>query len=64
MVRVKNNGAILESWFRKRSSNVIFDQSVLKALERSDPLPPFPEHYRKTYDEIEINFNLRELEGL
>jgi colicin import membrane protein len=62
VIRVRSNGAIMNSWFKKRSSNVIFNQSVLKAIERSDPLPHFPEGYRKTYDEIEINFNLRDLE--
>lgn len=63
VMRVQSNGAILKSWFKRRSSNVIFDQSVQKAVDRSDPIPPFPEGYRKSYDEIEINFNLRELEG-
>lgn len=63
VMRVQSNGTILKSWFKRRSSNVIFDQSVQKAVDRSDPIPPFPEGYRKSYDEIEINFNLRELEG-
>lgn len=62
VVKVKSNGKILKFWIKKRSSNLMFDQSVIKAVERSDPLPPFPEGYRKTHDEIEINFNLRELE--
>lgn len=63
VVNVKNNGTILKSRFKKRSLNAIFDQSVLKAIEKSDPLPPFPEGYRKKYDELEINFNLKDLEG-
>ena len=63
IVKVNNNGTILNSWFKKRSSDTIFDQSVSRAIERSDPLPRFPEGYRMTYDEIEINFNLRDLEG-
>ena len=62
VIRVKNNGTILKFEFEKRSYNAIFDQSVLKAIKRSDPLPPFPEGYRKTHDEIEINFNLRDFE--
>ena len=62
VVKVKSNGAIMESWFKQRSSALLFDQSVLRAVERSDPLPPFPEGYRKKYDEIEINFNLSDLE--
>lgn len=63
VLKVKNDGTILRSQLKKRSSNPVFDQSVLKAIERSDPLPPFPEGYRKSHDEIEINFNLKDLEG-
>ena len=62
LLKVKNDGSIIKSWLKKGSSNAIFDQSVLKAIERSDPLPPFPEGYRKTHDQIEINFNLKDLE--
>ena len=61
LVKVKEDGTVMKSWFKDRSSNSIFDGSVLKAIERSDPLPPFPEGYRKNYDEIEIRFNLSEL---
>jgi len=62
VVKVRSNGTILESLFKKRSNSAMFDQSVLRALERSDPLPPFPEGYNKTVEEIEITFNLKELE--
>ncbi len=63
IITVQDDGAILKTWFKSRSSDVIFNQSVLKAVERSNPLPHFPEGYNKTYDEIEIDFNLRDLEG-
>lgn len=63
VLEVRNDGTILKSWVKKRSSDPIFDESVLKAIERSNPLPPFPEGYLKSHDEIEINFNLRELEA-
>jgi len=62
VVKVRSNGTILKSWFKERSKSVIYDQSVLKAVERSDPLPPFPEGYRRTFDEFEINFDLSDLE--
>ena len=64
VLSVKSDGAILKTQFDKRSSSAIFDESVLKAIERSNPLPPFPESYRQHYDkdEIEINFNLKDLE--
>jgi colicin import membrane protein len=62
LLKVKEDGTIMESTFKKRSADVIFDQSVEKAIEKSDPLPPFPEGYRKSYEEFEINFNLKDLE--
>jgi colicin import membrane protein len=62
LVKVRQDGTIVKSWFKKRSASSIFDGSVLKAVERSDPLPPFPEGYTKSYDEIEIRFDLSELE--
>ena len=62
IVKVSRDGSILKSWFEKTSGNTGFDESVRKAIERSNPLPPFPEGYVKTYEEIEINFNLKELE--
>lgn len=62
LVKVRQDGAILKSWFKKRSASSMFDGSVLKAIERSDPLPPFPEGYRRSTDEIEIKFDLSELE--
>jgi len=61
-VTVKRDGAILKRRFKKRSSSAVFDESVSKAIERSNPLPPFPEGYRKSHDEIEINFNLKDLQ--
>lgn len=61
VVMVRREGAISNMELKKGSGNAIFDQSVLRAVERSDPLPPFPEGYRRSYDEIEIRFNLKEL---
>ena len=62
VVKVNQDGTILKSWFTERSSNAVFDASVIKAVERSNPLPPFPEGYHKRQDEMEIRFNLSELE--
>jgi colicin import membrane protein len=62
VVKVRQDGTILKSWFIDRSRNAIFDASAIKAVERSNPLPPFPEGYNKRQDEMEIRFNLSELE--
>jgi colicin import membrane protein len=61
VLRVNNEGKILMSWFEKKSSNALYDQSVAKAIERSDPLPPFPPSYHRSEEEFEITFNLREM---
>ncbi len=61
IVTVRNDGKILKAWFKKKSNNPLFDDSVLKAIERSDPLPEFPPGYLKSYDEVEINFSLKDL---
>ncbi len=63
VVMVKRDGTIMKTEMKKGSSDPIFDDSVLRAVKRSDPLPPFPEGYRKSYDEIEIKFNLKDLQG-
>jgi colicin import membrane protein len=63
VLMVKRDGSIVKTNFKKRSSDKIFDQSVSKAIERSDPLPPFPEGLIISHDEIEITFNLKELEN-
>ena len=61
VVKVMQDGTIIKSWFLNRSANAVFDSSVIKAVDRSDPLPPFPEGYNKKQDEMEIRFNLSEL---
>lgn len=63
LLEVKSDGTILNTRFLKRSGYAIFDDSVMKAIDKSNPLPPFPPGYLKSRDEIEINFNLSELAG-
>jgi colicin import membrane protein len=60
---VRQDGTILKSRIEKRSLSALFDESVLKAIERSNPLPPFPDSYRMSQDELQITFNLSDLEG-
>jgi colicin import membrane protein len=58
---VRSDGKILQAEFKKRSWDPLFNDSVLKALERSDPLPGFPPGYKKSSDEVEIRFSLKDL---
>jgi len=61
VLMVRADGTIQKVRLEKKSLSPMFDQSVLRAVERSDPLPPFPETYKKSYEEIEINFNLSDV---
>lgn len=61
LLRVKKDGTIMKSEFKKKSKDTIFDESVIKAIEKSNPIPPFPEGYEKSYEEFEIRFTLKEL---
>ncbi|MFW6148136.1 MAG: energy transducer TonB, partial [Thermodesulfobacteriota bacterium] len=58
---LRSDGKILHSEFKKKSRDPLFNDSVLKALERSDPLPEFPPGYKKSSDEVEIRFSLKDL---
>lgn len=62
LLKINKDGTILDTKFIKRSNDNFFDESVLKAIEKSKPLPPLPEGYNKNDEEIEINFNLKDLE--
>jgi colicin import membrane protein len=61
VVQVSSKGSIIDYRLSRNSSNQLFDQSVLKAVERSDPLPPLPEGYGKKREVIVLNFSLRDL---
>jgi colicin import membrane protein len=63
VLTVKSDGSVTQTRFEKRSSSPLFDDTVMKAIERSNPLPPFPEGYKRSYDEFEINFNLKDVKG-
>lgn len=62
-VKIMKNGDIRELWFETRSGNAYFDDSVLKAIKKSDPLPPLPESFPGPYYEVGFRFNLSELRG-
>jgi colicin import membrane protein len=63
VLTVKSDGSITQKRFEKRSLSPLFDDTVMKAIERSNPLPPFPEGYNRSDDEFEINFNLKDVKG-
>ena len=57
VVRARRDGAILDMHFEKNSGNPYFDDSVLKAIIKSKPFPPFPDIYSPREEEIVIRFS-------
>lgn len=62
IVKIMRKGEIRDVWFEKRSGNSYFDDSVFKAVKKSDPLPPLPEGYLGPFYDVGFRFNLSELQ--
>jgi colicin import membrane protein len=62
IVKIMKDGHIMDTWFETRSGNSYFDDSALKAVKKSDPLPPLPEAYREPYYEVGLHFDLSALQ--
>jgi len=60
-VKVQKDGNVVGFRLVKSSGNQLFDQSVLRAVQHSNPFPPFPDGYVKSYEEIELRFSLADL---
>jgi colicin import membrane protein len=61
IVKIMRDGQIRDIWFEKRSGNSYFDDSVYKAVKKSNPLPPLPEGFLKPFHEVGFRFNPSEL---
>ena len=64
LVRVNRDGSVLALSLIRSSGDRRFDESVVNAVERAKPLPPLPAGYSKSMEELELNFNLRDIERL
>jgi TonB family protein len=56
VIKIKKDGTILEHWFMSRSGNERFDQSVERAIQKMNPVPPLPPGYPGEQQEIILNF--------
>ena len=65
VLTVRRDGSILRTFLKKRSGDALFDDLAMSAVKKSNPLPPLPEGYKKSYDkiEIEIIFNPQDSES-
>ena len=61
IIQVRRDGKILNHRFEKRSGNGLFDESVLRAVLKADPLPAFPQAYSPPQEEIGVRFRPEDL---
>ncbi len=58
--RILRDGKIKDVKFENPSGNAYFDKSVLRAVEKANPLPPLPGGYREKYLDIGVRFHSSE----
>ena len=58
---IKDNGEIAGLKIVQPSGDPSYDESVLRAVKKSSPLPAPPESYRKDFAEVELTFRPRDL---
>ena len=56
--RVYRDGHIEAVTLKRSSGSGLMDSSVLQAVRLADPLPPFPESFKRNYHDFELLFKL------
>ncbi|HOJ51014.1 MAG TPA: energy transducer TonB [Syntrophales bacterium] len=59
-LRVLRSGKLMDVKLEKSSGNAYFDRSVLRAVQKADPLPPFPPDLHEDAIEVGIRFHSQE----
>ena len=62
IVKIMRDGEIRDMWFEERSGSNYFDDSCLRAVKKSNPLPPLPDGFLKPFHEVGFRFNPSELQ--
>lgn len=60
---IQNNGEIVGLKILQASGDPSFDDSVLRAVRKSSPLPPPPENYRTDFMDVVLTFRPKDLGG-
>lgn len=56
VIKILPDGRISDMFFETKSGNAYFDDSVYKAVQKSDPLPPLPRGYRRPSYMVGLRF--------
>jgi len=57
VVVIERNGKIQKSWFEKKSGNVQYDQTAMRAIKKAEPLPAIPKEFSDDTFEVGIRFH-------
>jgi TonB family protein len=57
VIIIDRDGKIQKSWFEKKSGNVVYDQSAMRALMKAEPFPSIPKELSEKTLEIGIRFS-------
>ena len=55
-IRIQRSGQITKTWVEKESGDRAFDQSTLRAVAKSNPLPPLPSNFAGEHFEVGLRF--------
>jgi TolA protein len=58
---IKDNGEITGLKIVQPSGDPSYDESVVRAVKKSSPLPPPPESFRKDFADVELTFRPKDL---
>ncbi|HYY24954.1 MAG TPA: TonB family protein, partial [Candidatus Udaeobacter sp.] len=58
---IKENGEIVGLKIVQPSGDWSYDESVLRAVKKSSPLPPPPESYRNDFADVQVTFRPKDL---
>lgn len=56
VIKIMSSGEISDIRFESKSGNRYLDDSAYRAIQKSNPLPPVPEQYGRTYYEVGLRF--------
>ncbi len=62
VLTVRRDGKIISIRFEKKSDNALFNESVLRAVRKANPLPAFPEIYSPPEEQIGVRFRPQDLQ--
>jgi TonB family protein len=60
-IRISPNGQIEDIQFEKKSGNPVFDESALRAIQKSNPLPPLPPGFEGERFDVGVRFTPSDL---